>query len=756
MADIPKVWLVGRLGLTVGDGSDPDTDPDVVWCSEGTVRFIPVNTYTKVPGGTPVPFSAGNAAIDVPVDSNGFLSWGGARYVPMLDLTTDAVNPPVAAGKATHQVQFRNIKADPGDGNKVPVSFPSTTIRIAGDNTAALSDVQAAAYGLESGAVAVDITKALPVPAAGGTPITVGPAGVGIVALAVDGSTLKATMTNGDELTTDLPAPMLDDQALVRSTVTDDIADPDSDIRTALNGAYAPQPGDLMLTGTGFAAARERCGDFYVRGWNLGKIDSATTTVFWTTGYDFPTIQAALDKMHSLGANTVRIIGSYTAYTQDAATHKARTHQVWDYAKSLGLKIIYAWVNYNHDKTGIGAGLSSAIAPDLAAFAADVMEGYAGDPGFFAWEIGNEISIGNDADMKAMVTAFAASLRQIDPTTPICGGGGGGQDIADVAAYDPIIDFHDIHLYCDMATPDIFVRSPLEQSLAGATKPVLVGEMGANTETSPSRMGDEHQAAQFFKAMRRWIDGTVMGCLVWNMFDDGDGSDFGMYESDHTTPRARLAPVLTYPDRNPSTHHDLVDYRQHPILLDSFCRPDNATDPGGALLGPAPNQRQGVWGISSGALALQTTSDSGNNFITWDCKTGDIDFEIEFTVASDTGFNIGLALRYIDISNYLMFGLKSADGGAKVQLVQSGNAAYTSTVQPVALHGSYRLRMAVYGQRVCAFLYDKPVIWTKALNMSAAQLTTTQHGIFLKGKDPNTDSGTRITRVRALVPGRTF
>jgi hypothetical protein len=64
--------------------------------------------------------------------------------------------------------------------------------------------------------------------------------------------------------------------------------------------------------------------------------------------------------------------------------------------------------------------------------------------------------------------------------------------------------------------------------------------------------------------------------------------------------------------------------------------------------------------------------------------------------------------------------------------------------------------MAVYGQRVCAFLYDKPVIWTKALNMSAAQLTTTQHGVFLKGKDPNTDPGTRITRVRALVPGRTF
>jgi hypothetical protein len=544
--------------------------------------------------------------------------------------------------------------------------------------------------------------------------------------------------------------------ATTDAAMTTVATDPTSQFVAAQNARYAPQPGDLMLTGTGFAAARERYGDFYVRGWNLGKINSATTTVFWTTGYDFPTIQAALDKMYSLGANTVRITGSYTAYTQDAATHKARTHQVWDYAKSLGLKIIYAWVNYNHDKTGVGAGLSSAIAPDLAAFATDVMDGYAGDPDFFAWEIGNEISIGNDTDMKAMVTAFAASLRQIDPSTPICGGGGGGQDIADVAAYDPIIDFHDIHLYCDMSTPDIFVRNPLEQSLAGATKPVLVGEMGANTETSPSHMGDEHQAAQFFRAMRRWIDGTVMGCLVWNMFDDGDGSDFGMYESDHATPRARLAPVLTYPDRNPATHHDLVDYRQHPILLDNFCRPDNATDPGGALLGPAPLQRQGVWGISSGALTLQTTSDGGSNFITWDCKTGDIDFEIEFTVASDTGFNIGLALRYINVSNYLMFGLNSADGGAKVQLVQSGNAAYTSTVQPVALHGSYRLRMAVYGQRVCAFLYDKPVIWTKALNMSAAQLTTTQHGVFLKGKDPNTDPGTRITRVRALVPGRTF
>jgi hypothetical protein len=173
LSDLESVYVIGRLGITAADGVDLDEDPDTIWCDGGSVRFTPLNGVTKVAGGSPVPWMAGHSTMDPVMDSSGFLSWSGVRRMRFIDLTSTTVNPRIADGKATHSVEFRNVTA-----GGVKVSFPATTVRIAADTAVPLTSQAAAdALGLPLGTMVCDITILSPVPAAGGTPIVVGPAG---------------------------------------------------------------------------------------------------------------------------------------------------------------------------------------------------------------------------------------------------------------------------------------------------------------------------------------------------------------------------------------------------------------------------------------------------------------------------------------------------------------------------------------------------------------------------------------------------
>lgn len=204
MVDVPSVKVVGRFGMTAADGVDADDEPDVIWCDSGTVRLRPLNSYTKVAGGTPSPWTAGHSIIEVPLDSEGYLTWSGARYIRVLDLTSPAVNPVIPANKATHSVEFKGIKA----GGTI-VSFDSVNVRLAADTVDPLTGV-------------CDLTKLMPVPTAGGTPITRGEQGTGIasIALAPDGTGLVATMTDGTTKATALPAALVESDAQVAAAVT--------------------------------------------------------------------------------------------------------------------------------------------------------------------------------------------------------------------------------------------------------------------------------------------------------------------------------------------------------------------------------------------------------------------------------------------------------------------------------------------------------------------------------------------------------
>lgn len=176
MADLDYTTLVGRLALTVGDGEDIDDDPDTIWCDEGTVRLIPLISIAKVAGGTPVPWTGGKAVIDCEIDVEGYITYRGKRFVRLVDLTSEKINPHITDGRATHRVEFRDVKAQ---GTKV--DFPTASIPIAGDTIN-------------------DLTLLMPAPTGGGTPIIVGPRGTGVAGMLVESGDLIVELTDGETI----------------------------------------------------------------------------------------------------------------------------------------------------------------------------------------------------------------------------------------------------------------------------------------------------------------------------------------------------------------------------------------------------------------------------------------------------------------------------------------------------------------------------------------------------------------------------
>jgi hypothetical protein len=174
MPDLDFCKIIGRFALTVSDGVDADDNPDTVYCDEGVVKFTPITTFTKVAGASPVPMTLGNAVIEAAIDSSGYLSRNGVRYVNLVDLGSDKVNPTIPAGKATYKVTFEGVRAS---GTKV--DFPSFDFR-------------------PTSGVDNDLTLLAPVPVAGGTAIVVGPRGASVNGASITGpGHLQLALTDG-------------------------------------------------------------------------------------------------------------------------------------------------------------------------------------------------------------------------------------------------------------------------------------------------------------------------------------------------------------------------------------------------------------------------------------------------------------------------------------------------------------------------------------------------------------------------------
>lgn len=179
MADLDYVRVIGRFGLVIGDGDDPDVEPDTVWCDSGAIRITPLSTYTKVAEGVPSPWTAGHSTISATVDADGYLTWNGNPFVWLVDLGSPKVNPVIGPGKATHTINFVDVRAD-----GIPVNFPTFNVRISADTVDPVSG-------------SCDLTLLAPLPAAGGTPVTVGPRGVSVESLAISGGNLTYALSDG-------------------------------------------------------------------------------------------------------------------------------------------------------------------------------------------------------------------------------------------------------------------------------------------------------------------------------------------------------------------------------------------------------------------------------------------------------------------------------------------------------------------------------------------------------------------------------
>lgn len=173
MADLDSVYAVGRFGISAEDGPDIGDDPDRIWCDTGVISLTPLQAETKVAGGSPTPWTAGQATFKPTIDAEGFLTWRGQHFIKVVDLTSTKVNPRIVDGKATHQVRFDNVKT-----GLIDVKFEQRAVRLSADAAKPLNDPDAAAaYGLPLGTMVVDLTDALPVPVANSVPIVVGPQG---------------------------------------------------------------------------------------------------------------------------------------------------------------------------------------------------------------------------------------------------------------------------------------------------------------------------------------------------------------------------------------------------------------------------------------------------------------------------------------------------------------------------------------------------------------------------------------------------
>ncbi|MCM0622518.1 hypothetical protein [Nocardioides bruguierae] len=180
MADLDYAKVTGRFALTVGDGADVDEDPDTIWCDQGTVLIQPLQTFTKVAGAA-TPFTAGHSVIECTIDTEGYLTYAGRRYVNVVDLTSDKVNPKIASGKATHLVTFKNVKA-----SGTAVNFSDVYVRVTKDGA--------------NGDGENDLTIISPVVPGTAQAIYRGETGSSVAAMAIEGGDLVSTLSDGTEL----------------------------------------------------------------------------------------------------------------------------------------------------------------------------------------------------------------------------------------------------------------------------------------------------------------------------------------------------------------------------------------------------------------------------------------------------------------------------------------------------------------------------------------------------------------------------
>lgn len=501
--------------------------------------------------------------------------------------------------------------------------------------------------------------------------------------------------------------------------------------------------------GKGRGVYVDKDGDFYVRGINLGiGPNTISTTTHWNTWDWDGWIKPNLDIIKRLGANTVRIQGSWTAYNADPAGYKTKFQQVMNYCRDeMNVKVLYAFLNQQND------ALSSANRSAYNAMIVNLVTEYAGAKFLLGWDIGNELNVSGVSDLNTLATNFATDLRAVDATTKItCSAGGiaSGLNTAHMTACDSYVDFHDLHIYANPGA-DSFHHNWLDDARAISTKPLLIGEFGANINASAAagpHIPEEHQHAHYLKAMRRYATGgDVMGFMMWEARDDNGDSQFGLYDA-NSNPRQALAEWLRYPETRLDAAADAVLYRTSPIALDNFARANSTTSLGTAPLGGAWTAGLGTWGITSKAGKIQTGDAAGHNVAVVEANTADGVIELEYLKAST--YNVGLIYRYASSTSYCLLQAKNG----QINLYENNGGTFTNVSGTLFITNYFygRLRVVLRGNVVFIYLFDR------LLGRYASRTfnnTATKHGIYTwTGGTP--DGGSTFTKFSVQLPLREY
>ncbi|MBI3338192.1 cellulase family glycosylhydrolase [Candidatus Saccharibacteria bacterium] len=522
------------------------------------------------------------------------------------------------------------------------------------------------------------------------------------------------------------------------------------------DGTY--QPADQALTtkwvGVGHNAALDTVPNWKVRGVNISKVGSSSGITWWTTDYDWAgKIQPAIAGAVAIGCNTIRVNGSYQAYATDPPTYKTRFNQILNYSKSLGLRMIYSFINGNWD---------TPVSSSRAAYntmMVDLLTAWVGDSSILAWEYGNELDAGGSADLLTLVTNLHTDLRAFDATTKLTGGGAAEPTTANIIAYNSLVDFHDLHFYPRPSNTKLLGINPLDIYKSLTTKPILIGEFGANIGSGLLNVGDEHAVANYYRRFREIAaTSSCMGAIAWQYMDDDSTNQFGLY-SLAGVPRQALAEFMQFPDRSDEAAGDAVRYRGSPVVLDNFARVTSATTVGTSPLGGSPTAALGTWGIKSVAFAESThqvaylvTGDvSTDNFLLWEANTGDVDIDLEFN-PNQTYHNTGIIARYADVNNFLYLQYRSN----VLNLVSRVNGFDTQVVGSLGgkMLDQGRIRMSLRGNQVLCYQFDRCVYQTTP---TVPMAMNTKHGIRVKSGTVNPgDGGSTFRRIAITIPVRSL
>lgn len=508
---------------------------------------------------------------------------------------------------------------------------------------------------------------------------------------------------------------------------------------------------------------------FYVYGINIGIRNTDGTPAYrtmWTTQWSNEWIDEQVKRIADLGANTIRIMGSYGAYVDGPTVYKERFEYAIEAVRHTGMKVIFVLLTASSPNEPVGV----SHIPGYTAMVDDLLVKYVGDPLILAWDVANEFAPATSESV-AIITAMSTAVHDLDPSAKVTAAIYDYANPTGFKAVDDFVDFHSVNFYpgaTGIAMPNRHFSDRLRWGIT--SKPILVSEVGMNYSPDNTgnlpRVSDRIAQARFLDVFRKYTTGDLMGVVVHKIIDSNTPNKFGLYD-DSGEPTPSLSAYAKYPTTRLAVIEDALRYRYSPVVLDNFARAASATVVGTPPIGSAPTQQRGTWGITAARhLYVATTSGSGVDSITWEANTADCILEMEATPNDANNQAFGLILRWLDASNYMYFKYRHTNtGAATIDLFKvvggvatnitpaseyGGVGGAPQTVHPLPNGVSGSLKAHLWGPYVGLYMDE---IFLGYVAGPTELEKGTKHGI---GVTPGQDLNTRFYRFRASVDGRTY